>query len=290
MNTKLSTQAREKSHKSVKGSWLGATRSKISLATLSAIFCCAAPFQQAAAELPDMSVFANSQELSDEFLGQTRGKFVSAGQIMNFGVKMVTEWVTSSGEVINAAGNLTIDMSSGRPQAHFEPVISVQHIQPLNNNNASSSNNVVNSGQGLGNVTGVVQSIQVAGNTNGIGNAIGISVKRFNNNTPHVSNNPTASNLHVTTASGNNANVSLANNGISVGINVVDQGQASQAIRSVSQGSGQVLQSVSLSGNLNQIRNMISLDIHTRNNTAGFGVNRMQVLSSLREIRNATPF
>lgn len=249
---------------------------------LSALLVCATAPHHAYAELPEMGVFANAQEVSDEVLGETRGKFVSGGQVMSFGVQMITEWVTSSGEVINASGTLAISMGQGQPKVSFAPVINVHQVQAQTVNDAQGSN-VVSGSQGLDNVTGVVQSIQVAGNGNGIGNAIGVSVKRYQGGT-NGSTNHNPGNLNVTTPSGNLASVALANNGLSVSVDVIDQGQAQQAIRSISQGNGQVMQSVRLGGSLNQIRNMINLDIQTQMHHSGSTVNQQQVLASLRQL------
>jgi ABC-type arginine transport system ATPase subunit len=75
-----------------------------------------------------------------------------------------------------------------------------------------------------------------------------------------------------------------------VDVNVVDQGQAQQAIRSISQGHGQVLQAVRLGGDLNQIRNLINLEIQTRNTAVSSSANTQQILSSLRQLSPTTPF
>jgi len=257
---------------------------------LTALLCCSMPALVHANDIPEMSVFANAYELPDSVLGETRGKFVSAGQIMNFGVQMVTEWITASGEVINATGNLAINMSGGTPVASFQPVISVHQVSPTGYTGSGTNNNIVSGGEGLNNVTGVVQSIQVAGNANGIGNGIGISVKRYNENTPNTVNDSNVSQLDVITPGGNNANVSLVGNGISVAVGVANQGQAMQSIRSISQGSGQVLQSVRLGGDLNQIRNMINLDIQTRVSLSNTSLNASQMLASLKQLAPASPF
>lgn len=259
------------------------------MAALSAMLICLSPFHYAHAELPEMSVFANAQELSDDVLGETRGKFVSAGQVMSFGIKMVTEWITSTGEVIHASGNLAVNMGSGQPTVRFEPVINVQQVH-VAAAVSTTGNNVVNGGNGLENVTGVVQTIQVAGNTNGIGNSIGISVTEYEGSDPLPPPGSTTSNLNVTTPSGNTAAVTLANNGLSVNVNVADQGQAQQAIRSLSHGNGQVLQSVRLGGDMNQIRNLINLDIQTRNRAVSTSANTQQLLSSLRQLSQTAPF
>lgn len=256
---------------------------------LTAMLCCAMPSLVHANDIPEMSVFANAYELPDSVLGETRGKFVSAGQIMNFGVQMVTEWITASGEVINATGNLAINMSGGTPVASFQPVISVHQVSPASYT-GSGTNNIVSGGEGLNNVTGVVQSIQVAGNANGIGNGIGISVKRYDENTSNTVNGSNVSQLNVTTPGGNNANVSLVGNGISVAVGVANQGQAMQSIRSISQGSGQVLQSVRLGGDLNQIRNMINLDIQTRVSANNASLNATQMLTTLKQLAPVSTF
>ncbi|MCX4192528.1 hypothetical protein [Methylophaga sp. OBS1] len=283
MRIMISTDGKESSPPTSQEGLPATRRFKPKAVALSAalIFCITAP-HHAYAELPEMGVFANAHELSDDVLGETRGKFVSGGQIMTFGVQMMTEWITSSGEVINASGRLAISMGQGQPRVSFEPVINVHQVQ-VNQVAVSQGTNVVSGSKGLDSVTGVVQSIQVAGNANGIGNSIGVSVRRYNGgHGVNTSNSP--GNLNVITPSGNAASVSLANNGLSVAVDVVDQGQAQQAIRSISQGNGQVMQSVRLGGSLNQIRNMINLDIQTRIDRTGPNLNQQQVLSSLRQL------
>ncbi|MTI62902.1 hypothetical protein [Methylophaga sp.] len=288
MKIKENTFGMENRSSTNKGSRSVSKLFKPRIAAASALLFCISPIHYAQAELPEMSVFANAQEVPDEVLGETRGKFVYAGEIMSFGVRMVTEWITSSGEVINASGTLAVNMGTGQPSVSFEPVISVQQLQPVNHA-AAAGNNIVSSGQGLENVSGVVQTIQVAGNTNGIGNSIGVSVRRYQSGNTAPSGSST-SNLNVTTPSGNSAAVALANNGLSVNVNVVNQGQAQQAIRSISQGNGQVLQSVRLGGDLNQIRNLINLDIQTRNHNVSSSASTQQLMSSLRQLSQSTPF
>lgn len=288
MKTKTVTRGRENRSSTDKGGHAVSKLLKPRIVAASALLFCISPIHYAHAELPEMSVFANAQEVSDDVLGETRGKFVSAGEIMTFGVKMVTEWITSTGEVINASGTLAVNMGNGSPSVSFQPSINVHQVQPTTQV-ASSGNNIVSSGQGLENVSGVVQTIQVAGNTNGIGNTIGVSVRRYEQS-GNTSPGTSTSNLNVTTPSGNTAGVALANNGLSVNVNVLNQGQAQQAIRSVSQGSGQVLQSVRLGGDLNQIRNMINLDIQTRNRAVSSTANTQHLISSLRQLSQSTPF
>ena len=268
-------------------SWTARHKSQIAFTAI--IISCGLSANNARAEIPEAAVFANSQELSDHILGETRGKFVSNGQVMNFGVEMVTQWITSTGESINAAGRLAIDVSGREPRASFRPNITVQQSNPQSIA-ASHGNNFVSGSSGLNNVTGVVQTIQVAGNTNGVGNAIGVKIRRSNNPVNSFSGNASVNSLGVNTASGSSANVALANNGMSVGVNVANQGESMQAIRSISQGNGQVMQSVRLGGDMNQINNLINLDVQLKNNMMSNNLNTNQLLSSMRQLSDVADF
>lgn len=268
----------------------GIAKKKTEIIFATTLLACGLSMNQANAEIPEMHVFANAPELSDVMLAEARGKFVTGGQIMSFGVSMVTEWITASGEVINASANLHVGMNGAKPQAHFQPSITVQQIQP-NPQTSTSGNNIVSGSQGLENVSGVVQRIQVAGRSNGIGNSIGINVKRNQSGAGNqLSSSSRNQTMNVLTPGGNNANVSLVNNGLSVGVKVANQGTAMQSIRSVAQGNGQVMQSVQLTGNLNRINNLINLDVQTRSISSGPSVNALQVLSSLSQISNTQSF
>ncbi len=268
-------------------SWTARHKSQIAFTAI--IMSCGVTANNAHAEIPEMAVFANAQVVPDHILGETRGKFISNGQVMNFGVEMVTQWITSTGEVINAAGRLSIDVSGAQPRASFIPNITVQQTTPQNIV-VSQGNNFVSGSEGLNNVTGVVQTIQVAGNANGIGNAIGVKIRRSDNLTNSPSGGSSVNSLGINTASGSSANVRLANNGMSVGVSVANQGQSMQAIRSVAQGSGQVMQSVRLGGDFNQINNLINLDIQLRNNAVNNNLNTRDILSSMRHLSDVGGF
>ncbi len=265
-------------------------KNKTEIAFVLAILSCGIVIDNAYAEIPEMSVFAHSAEVSDAVLAETRGKFVSAGQITNFGVQMVTEWVTASGERINASAMLSVNMAGSQPKASFKPSITIQQVQPAGSVSAQNGN-FVSGSKGLEQVTGVVQSIQVAGKSNGIANGIGISIKRSHGaNTYNPDGDGYTNNMHLMTPAGNSADISLANNGLSVGVKVADQGHAMQSIKSVAMGNGQVMQSVQLGGDLNQVNNLINLEIQTRSILNSPSMNASDVLASLRQLSNTTPF
>lgn len=209
---------------------------------------------------PDLNVFDHASEIPDGELGHMRGKFVAAGQVMYFGVEMVTRWLASSGQAITASGMLQINLAGNTPQVSFVPTITVEQKAAMGST-ASQGTAVATGGGGLQDVTGVVQNIQVAGASNGVTNTIGINVQ--NASAPPALQSPSqgALSASTTTASGSVASVGLGGNGMSVAVAVPDQGRALQQIRQVGMGGGQVLQSVQLGGDVNQIQNRINLNV-----------------------------
>ena len=240
---------------------------------------------------PAMAIF----EISDAELGHMRGKFLAAaGQVMHFGVEMVTQWQAASGQTISASGKLDINLAGHTPQVSFRPTITVEQRAPTGVA-GNQGTTFVSGGDGLQNVNGVVQNIQVAGVSNGVTNTIGLNVKASSAEPgmQTLSENPLSES--ITTANGSTASVSLGANGLNVAVVVPDQGQALQRIRSTgSTGStgmhgGQVLQSVQLGGNVNQIHNMINLHVQM-NSGSGLASRAGNVLQALRMMPRASVF
>ncbi|MDI1268297.1 MAG: hypothetical protein PSV40_04250 [Polaromonas sp.] len=209
---------------------------------------------------PDLNVFDHATVIADDELGHMRGKFVAAGQVMYFGVEMVTQWLASSGQAITASGVLQINLSGNTPQVSFVPTITVEQKAAMGGA-ASQGSAVAGGGGGLQDVTGVVQNIQVAGTSNGITNTIGINVQNASGQPAPQPQSTGLLSASTTTASGSVASVGLGSNGMNVAVAVPDQGRAMQQIRQVGMGGGQVLQSVQLGGDVNQIHNRINLNV-----------------------------
>jgi len=229
----------------------------------------------------DISVFAQAEELSDNSLSGMRGKFVTSGNIMYFGVEMVTQWRTSAGETITATGDLGINFSNNTPQVSFKPTITAeQDNTPAVATNSGSS--VVGGGGGLDGVSGIVQNIQVAGTSNGIDNSIGINVQRVSGTPTNQSLGTSENSMSVQTAGGSTATVSMANNAFGVSVNVPSQGKTIQQIRGLAMGGGQVMQSVQLGGDQNQIRNLINLNVQMNALSSSMSARMGDVLAGLK--------
>jgi len=195
----------------------------------------------------------------------------------------VTHWQASTGELVIATANLGVNFTDPEPQIGFVPSITVQQNDEAASPASTQNTSVATGGAGLDNVTGVVQSIQVAGVSNGITNTIGLTVE--SSSTPTTSNLPSISgsqSLSETTPNGTTASVGLSNNQMDVTVTVPDQGRAIQHIRSTTTG-GQIQQSVQVGGNLNQIGNRINLNVKLNplpSNVSSGAIN--SVLSSIR--------
>lgn len=218
---------------------------------------------------PDLEAFNHMQEVSDSDLQHMRGKFAGNNHVLYFGVEMVSQWQTPMGNLVTAGANLNIDFrgSNGNtPTVHYQPTVTIVQQGQGAVAIQSGGSNSVSGGEGLANVSGVSQSIQVAGQSNRIHNGIDMQVDLTSaaQGGGMISSavQGQAGLVSATGSDGTVATVSLANNSIGVDITVPGQGQVLQQIRD--QG---MFQSARIGGDLNQIHNAITM--HIGLNTGG---------------------
>jgi len=211
------------------------------------------------------------QEVSDVDLHHIRGKFASNNKVLYFGVEMVSQWQTPTGNLVTAGANLDIDFrgnNGNTPTVSYVPTVTIVQQGQGAVATQNSGSNSVSGGAGLANVSGVSQSIQVAGQSNRIQNGIDMQVDLASNAQGGGSiSGAMQGQAGSTSASsdGTVATVTLANNSIGVDITVPGQGQVIQQIRN--QG---MFQSARIGGDLNQIHNAITMHIGL-NTGAGSG-------------------
>ncbi|MDP3745076.1 MAG: hypothetical protein Q8Q76_12175 [Methylotenera sp.] len=220
---------------------------------------------------PDVDIFNNMQEVSDSDLGHMRGKFASNNQVMYFGIEMVSQWQTPTGNLVTAGANLNIDFqgNGSTPTVQYVPTVT---IVSQGQDAASAQNggtNSVSGGAGLANVSGVSQSIQVAGQSNSINNGIDMQVD-ISSSAQAGGSVSSAVQGHAGSVSANGndgtvATVTLSNNSIGVSVVVPGQGDVLQQIRN--QG---MFQAARIGGDLNQIHNNITMHIGL-NSASGVG-------------------
>ena len=246
--------------------------------------------QPAMAIMPDTSVFRDSADIPDATLAVMRGRYAGPSGILYFGVEMVTQWQTADGRILNSGISLSVDKQ-------YRPTITIvtQNTAPTSGAASQTSTghgNVVISG-GLGNVSGVAQSIQIGGDGNAIHNDLNMNIQL--NATDKNANPPPENGIALngpgTTAindNGSTTTVTLSGNTLSMAVGVAGQGQVLQQLR----GSAGFLQSAQIGGDLNQIHNVININAGLSGGGAGAlsGNNFQSAMDSLRGIRTMGAF
>lgn len=219
--------------------------------------------------MPELAVFAHAPEIPDGALSHIRGRFISQGQIVSFGISMVSEWITPLGQTLTAGATMGVELAHDQPVVSFQPSLNI--TQDAAGSVSPQNANYVDPGSGMRNVSGVAQGIQVAGDSNSITNNTSISVTTDNINIP--AGGTGAQGAHSLTRSGATVAANLGANGVGVSIIVPNQGQVIQQIQggslnvgSLAAGSG-LVQLVQTTGSLQQIRNVAHLQIQLKSLT-----------------------
>ncbi len=237
------------------------------------------PFSAATAREDPLGLafLESAPEVADQDLAEMRGRFVDPnGQLVFFGIEMLTHWQTPNGEHITAGLGLQIDLAQTATaiQVSFQPVITIVPPSAVASGTAAGSASGAPSavtsvsGNGLNNVNGVGQGIQVAGDNNRIRNDL-----RFNltaeNQARRVPNNSATSKAatpvtSVTSPGGTVTSVRMDPNELGVTVQVPGQGEVRQQIRGGGVPNPGVLQNSQISGNTNDISNQINIQAEIR--------------------------
>lgn len=204
-----------------------------------------------------------AMEVSDSVLASLRGRYVSPTQIVYFGVEMNTQWRTAGGDQYYAG--LYIGINHNR--ASFSPTVTVLSRAGGNAVNAGSSGNVTPQGgsegissAGLDNIQGVVQAVQVTGNTNAARNQLTMTLRSGDaGDAPSGGGWRTGTTYVVNTATGATAGTLVHIRQAGVSISIPGQGIAQQDISSLRG----MQQQIQMSGDSNQVLNNVQI-------TAGF--------------------
>ena len=115
-------------------------------------------------------------ELTDEEMGDMRGRYtVSNNTVAWFGVTMVSTWQNQAGQQLTSSMKVTMDARTpDKPVVRFQPHVSITTVDvaPPSPDGQREIDNA-----GLANVTGVTQSIQVAGDDNAAHNVAQVTVR-----------------------------------------------------------------------------------------------------------------
>jgi hypothetical protein len=234
-------------------------------------------------------------ELTDEEMGDMRGRYtVSSNTVAWFGVTMVSTWQTQAGQQLKSSMTVTMDgRVPGKPTVTFQPHVSITAVDapsPIPSGQREIDN------AGLANVSGVVQSVQVAGDGNIAQNTAQITVREQQEvpasppaeslalvAAPDTSATPAiaASSIATTSAAGMTATALLEDNAARVLLQIDGQGAVEQWVSH--SGMGQTIQ---LAVDGHQASNWMELDLvrNTSQGRAALGQNVAQAISLSRGI------
>lgn len=242
---------------------------------------------------PGASPAAGLTELTDEEMGDMRGRYtVSSNTVAWFGVTMVSTWQTQAGQQLTSSLTVTMDgRHSDKPVVTFVPHVSIT---------AGDAPPPVPGGQrgidsaGLANVTGVTQSIQVAGDGNAARNVAQVTVRDLapasegasvsgTGASPALEHDPAAAAAMTvaTNVAGMDAIAQLEGNAARVLLRIDGQGAVEQWISGSGMG-----QSIQLAADGQRASNWMELDV-VRNTSQGrtvLGQNVAQAIALSRGI------
>lgn len=213
---------------------------------------------------PEERAFRGKSEIADASLADMRGRFISADQIVYFGVEMYTNWNTTAGEQVGAAAlNIGIDRSnsSARPTVTVSSNVQTPNAGSGNGSAATSASQV--SSRGLNQVQGVSQLVQVTGNGNRISNAADVCVGTQCAAVATLGG-AGGNNSISNPQSGATARAFVTPTGVGVSVAVANQGTASQSIASMTG----IQQRAQVSGDALNIHNQLNMVIQMQTNSA----------------------
>ncbi|MDZ4021206.1 hypothetical protein [Pseudomonas sichuanensis] len=232
-----------------------------------------------AASLPTQAETFKPIELKDQELANLRGRYVMPGRIVSFGIVMSSTWQNANGEVIGATSSMQIQQSTIKPQFY----VSIINEKGTGSSQAQSAGTgTVSGGAGLNTTQGVTQVVRAAGDYNSAYNDVQITVARGDQ--PQASQpqgQALAAGSPLTGANGaGSLSVSAAGNGVQMNIIAGNnQGNTLQRL-----GQGGLMQSTTLLGSSNQVRNITSLNVVLRDNATAGPMNAN--LDQLKGLRN----
>lgn len=227
---------------------------------------------------------AGAVEVSDDLLGSLRGRFFDGGKIVRFGVEMVSSWQQQTGETLRAALRLEVGLANpARPTVSLSPALSVD--KPAGPVAVPGATGTVR-GEAAQNVSGVSQSIQLAGDGNRVTNDATLTIAPAAADvvtTASTSAATGAARTELRTDSGAVLSTATDKGSISVSIRT-PAGLSVQQIRDATAGRGAgALQMVQVAADGQQIHNMLHMVVGLRPAAAGqIPVSLRQTLFSLR--------
>lgn len=226
---------------------------------------------------PEEKPFRGKAEISDVTLEGMRGRYISADQILYFGVEMYTEWRNGAGELVGSSAlNVGIDRSGPTP--------TVTASGDVNNDGAGTggASPYLPPGGGLNKVQGVSQLVQVTGNGNGVTNSADVCVGAHCAAVA-VTSGPANKDTGINSITGAQAKTYVNGSGIGVSVSVEGKGEARQSIASTTG----IQQRALLSADSQTIHNQLNMVIQVQPNISGSATQIRDLSQTMRSLWQA---
>ncbi|MCK4743205.1 MAG: hypothetical protein KAT25_05250 [Sulfuriflexus sp.] len=260
------------------------------VATAAATFACGILLMPSANAMleSEMSVFGDAVELSDDEMGDMRGRYINGNQLSYFGVEMYTRWTNSNGETLTTGLVLGTEVALATTQIRPTVTVFQSSNATQNASNVHEGTISINS-SGLDNVNGISQGIQVAGDLNEVRNELTFDIGPSNGTgrvhtegTEIALNGP--GNVIINDEAGNMTTFSLDSDGFGYTVSNSQQDQITQRVRNTAVDSvSGITQSVQIATNFNQVVNVTNIVAETRQ--LGANIQRPQLSTAFQSLR-----
>ncbi len=233
-----------------------------------ALALAATPPAAAWATIPDTGLEGRAVQVSDEDLGEMRGKFVGSGGVAYFSVELRSAWTNAQGVTVAGVLTMSLDLRSSADDARAVlPVVmigwsrdcaSCGDLEPGANPPGGLP---VGATGGPGSFHGVVQSQEIRGSDNVVQNGLRINVMPAHlvDSTPHGGLTPATGNSTQVLANG--AAVHFQITGSQLGVALQNGDQAGLVGQMVNSSQNQISQNALLTSDFNTVHNTIDLTV-----------------------------
>ncbi|WP_298393858.1 hypothetical protein [uncultured Azonexus sp.] len=185
-------------------------------------------------------------EVNEQELSTLRGRFARDGQIINFGIEMLSQWQKGDGTLVSGGVNLQVDAALRPTLTVTTPGQAVSAVSAGGSSHASVG--------AMDQVQGVAQSIQIAGDGNAVSNGMQIDIVQRAASAQQGNAIVDGPGTYSRSDGAGSSTVKLEPNSLSLLLEVPGQGRAIQRLSARG-----LLQSTVVGGDLNRVSNQLRL-------------------------------
>jgi hypothetical protein len=222
----------------------------------------------ASAAPPDTGLGAGARLVSDDELGELRGRYIEPESVNFFGIELASSWQTADGVVLTATLQFEANFNQGQPQS--EPVVLASFMHgcaACGDPGLEIGGNITADfgAEGLTTVDGAVQSNQISGDDNDVANLLRVRVGDFDADSAGFDDSGDVITQSITHkfADGSAIEFKVEPNAIGVAIQgPTGQGADGLVMQGINgQAANQIAQHVQLMGDANAVYNTLDVVI-----------------------------